>query len=751
MAHVHYYLMNRRKVLIIGHSGYADQLLSYLREDLTNVDLSSVEYDGSGESLTGIERQHCIIFEVSQTIDLTDLEVVTTNFPESPIVVLHDNARLNQSELLSKGATDIVYIDDWNDAIYGLIGTRIERYLDHQPVDESASRTTALKLLLEEKETLFCIFDNSLEHVFVGGGLPAKELDPTSFEGTHIEDALSRFPQTAVHLAANYTAALKEETRSREVAIGDGTYSVTTGPLETDHEGSHGYAEFSPVYESHPKYLAEMRDKLAQLHETVSDLGGATSEEQIFEHAIDCCERLFSSDACILATAEDGVFTPAAATDSTIDVGRDRLNIDEGIAGETYASGETQISSLQSDEGRSRLASNRFESVLSVAIDDYGVFQALSADSDAFSESDKEIAELLISYVVHALDRIRYQAAITEERDRFAALFQNIPDGVARYVAEERSTRIEAVNSAFVRLLGHEPSEVVGTSVFDLLNVEGDTEVIENLTASVSEGEHLDTEVVHQTERGSKPFLLRNIPFDSSGNHRHGYLIYTDISKLKEKEHALRQKNERLDEFAGIVSHDLRNPLSIAQGYYDLAVDNQDVNYLEPLGRALDRMEQMIDELLTLAQEGHVIDDLNSIDLASVAEEAWEYVTTHDAELNITGSKELLADRDRLQELFENLYRNAVEHVGEDVTVTVGTTKRGFYIADDGPGIPDEYKDQVFEHGFSMSTDGTGYGLAIVSDIAGAHGWSAEITDSEGGGARFEFAGESESGSDGAE
>ena len=99
------------------------------------------------------------------------------------------------------------------------------------------------------------------------------------------------------------------------------------------------------------------------------------------------------------------------------------------------------------------------------------------------------------------------------------------------------------------------------------------------------------------------------------------------------------------------------------------------------------------------------------------------------------------SDRSRLTELFENLCRNAIEHGGEGVTVTVGATQAGFFIADDGPGIPDGERRAVFESGYSTTADGTGFGLAIVSRIAEAHGWTVTATESESGGARFEFAG----------
>ena len=89
--------------------------------------------------------------------------------------------------------------------------------------------------------------------------------------------------------------------------------------------------------------------------------------------------------------------------------------------------------------------------------------------------------------------------------------------------------------------------------------------------------------------------------------------------------------------------------------------------------------------------------------------------------------------------LFENLFRNAVEHGGEDMTVRVGHSPQGVYIEDDGPGIPENEREQVFDHGQTTNESGTGLGLSIVEQIAEAHGWEITIGEGTDGGTRFEI------------
>lgn len=214
-----------------------------------------------------------------------------------------------------------------------------------------------------------------------------------------------------------------------------------------------------------------------------------------------------------------------------------------------------------------------------------------------------------------------------------------------------------------------------------------------------------------------------------------------EITDHKETERELVRSNERLDRFASVVSHDLRNPLSVADGNLQLLQEDYDDERLDAIEEALDRMESLIEELLTLARQGVQNPDVEPVSLDEIATECWARVATDNASLSAEGSTPFLADRTQIQQLFENLFTNAIEHAGSDVSVTVGplADSEGFYVADDGPGIPDDDVDAVFEPGYTTTTEGTGFGLHIVREVARDHGWEASVTDSEADGARFEI------------
>lgn len=203
----------------------------------------------------------------------------------------------------------------------------------------------------------------------------------------------------------------------------------------------------------------------------------------------------------------------------------------------------------------------------------------------------------------------------------------------------------------------------------------------------------------------------------------------------------VQRTNEQLDEFASVVSHDLRNPLRVAEGRLELARRECDSEHFEPVAKAHDRMDVLITDLLTLARDGNQVSEREPVDLAALARECWQAIDTADATLVTDVDVTVLADRSRLRQLLENLVRNAVEHGGADVTITVGDLDDGFFVEDDGPGIQTDSHDEIFETGYSSAAEGTGFGLSIVLQIVSAHGWDIRPTEGSQGGARFEITG----------
>jgi signal transduction histidine kinase len=249
--------------------------------------------------------------------------------------------------------------------------------------------------------------------------------------------------------------------------------------------------------------------------------------------------------------------------------------------------------------------------------------------------------------------------------------------------------------------------------------------------------------------------------------------ITPDVTDRIKRVRRLRQQNERLDEFASVISHDLRNPLNVAQGratFLAEQADNAESEHLDPLLQALSRMEAIAEDTLTLARQGETIDETERIKLTDIVGKCWATVDTKKATIEIVDEMTFEGDPGRLRHAFENLFRNSVEHGstgsrtesndsvehgstsnrappdaaverGEsDVTIRVGRyDERGLYVEDDGPRIPADRREDVLNPGHSSARGGTGFGLTIVKRIVEAHGWELCVTEGTDGGARFEF------------
>lgn len=224
--------------------------------------------------------------------------------------------------------------------------------------------------------------------------------------------------------------------------------------------------------------------------------------------------------------------------------------------------------------------------------------------------------------------------------------------------------------------------------------------------------------------------------FEARAIHR---ALSAERTRIRNEE--LQRHNDHLEELTSVLSHDLRNPLNVAAGYLEVVRDEYGHEAFDRIAMAHDRMAQLIEETLLLARSGQLIGETDEVPLRDLVTESWQNVHTDAATLTIVSEGTITADPGRLRHLFENLFRNAIEHGGSDVVVRVGILPHGFYVEDDGRGIPEDVRASVLESGFSTTQGGTGFGLAIVRQIVEAHGWDLTVTESDDGGARIEVTG----------
>ncbi|MFD1687570.1 hybrid sensor histidine kinase/response regulator [Halobellus litoreus] len=324
----------------------------------------------------------------------------------------------------------------------------------------------------------------------------------------------------------------------------------------------------------------------------------------------------------------------------------------------------------------------------------------------------------------------RRERQLRRAREDASELFNGMNDSAWVIGLDEQ---FRAVNDAAVDTLGYSRPELLSMGPHDIDASLADGEITA-LVEAMPDEEMQVFETVHETAAGEQIPVEINSSLISYQGETAVLSIARDISDRKQRE-------RQMAEFASVVSHDLRNPLNVAEGRLELAQEECDSEHLDAVERTHTRMNALIDDLLTLARNGTSVTETEPVDLRPFLDTCWRNVATADATLQAEMSRTITGDRSRLQQLFENLFRNAVEHGGEGVAVTVGDLDDGFYVEDDGPGIPPDRRSDVFEMGHSTADRGTGFGLNIVEQIVAEHGWEIDLTAGSAGGARFEIRG----------
>lgn len=306
----------------------------------------------------------------------------------------------------------------------------------------------------------------------------------------------------------------------------------------------------------------------------------------------------------------------------------------------------------------------------------------------------------------------------------------------------DESGIIQFESPSIKRFMGYEPDELEGENVFKYIHSDDRQKALDSFYETVEEDEaYTDAGVELRFRHKDGSWLW----VESKGSNQmataiEGYVISSrDISARKEYERQLKRERDHLDRFASVVSHDLRNPLNVIEGRLELAQEEYESEHLDAMERSLDRVNELIDDLLILAREGETEPLLDAANLQELSEKCWRNLVTEEATLTIETEQTIVADKSQCKQMLENLFSNAIEHGGKNVTITIVGLNNGFYVEDNGRGIPEDARDSLFEFGFSTKSDGTGFGLSIVNEIVENHEWTLNVAEGTEGGARFEI------------
>ncbi|NHX37743.1 MULTISPECIES: PAS domain S-box protein [Halolamina] len=334
--------------------------------------------------------------------------------------------------------------------------------------------------------------------------------------------------------------------------------------------------------------------------------------------------------------------------------------------------------------------------------------------------------------------------AVREELSLKERAMDEAPIGITITDPEQADNPIVYANDGFVELTGYAREEITGENCRFLQGEETRAEPVTAMREAVADAEPVTVELRNYRADGDLFWNRVSIAPIRGADGDPDYFVgfQEDVTER----HAIQERHEEwiqlMRGFGDVLSHDLQTPLSVIRGRVELAQETGDVGHLEDIDEPIDRMAALIEDVAAVMETGELVSDEAPVDVAAVAEEVWQTLEVGDASLALDdGTPTVAADEDALRRLLENLLGNSLEHGGDAVTIRVGGLdgEAGFYVADDGPGIPEAERDDVFTPGFTTKEGGSGLGMASVAQIVAAHGWEIRVRDGIDGGARFEI------------
>lgn len=335
---------------------------------------------------------------------------------------------------------------------------------------------------------------------------------------------------------------------------------------------------------------------------------------------------------------------------------------------------------------------------------------------------------------------------VREELSLKQRAMDEAPVGILITDPDQGDNPIIYANDGFVELTGFSREEIVGQNCRFLQGEETQEEPRAEMREAIDNAEPVTVELRNYRENGEMFWNRVSIAPIFGEDRESDYFVgfQQDVTERREVQERYEEWIGLMQGFGRLLSHDFQTPLDVIRGRVELARETGDVEHLEDAEEALDRLEELTEDLAEVLQTGELVSDKESVDVAGLVEDVWHTLNVGAASLEVDDeTPDVYADGKALRRMFENLLGNSLEHGEEDVTVRVGglDEEPGFYVEDDGPGIPEDDLDDVFVPGFTTKEDGTGFGMASAAQIVQAHNWVIRVTDGSEGGARFEITG----------
>ena len=353
-----------------------------------------------------------------------------------------------------------------------------------------------------------------------------------------------------------------------------------------------------------------------------------------------------------------------------------------------------------------------------------------------------------------------FRRNLQAEKDKYSGIIANMNLGL---VEVDNNDLIQMVNQSFCKMSGFSQDELLGKCARDVLSVKDKSIILEkNAQRLDDKSDSYEVEVTNKLGE-SRHWLISGGPrYDEKGKVIGSIGIHLDITEHKrlqfEKEKLmgkLKQSNESLKEYAYVVSHDLKSPLRSIEALvswlsndYSDSLDDAGKEYLGLMQDKIESMENLISGILAYSTAN--TSELNNIeiDLNDVVGEITDSIYIPDNVEVIVPNRlpNIVADRTKMHQLFQNIISNAVVHIEKangrvEVLFTEETDYWRFCIKDNGVGIPKKYHKKIFEifQSASEQKKSTGIGLSIVKKIIDRYNGQVWVESEEGKGTDFYF------------
>jgi PAS domain S-box-containing protein len=488
--------------------------------------------------------------------------------------------------------------------------------------------------------------------------------------------------------------------------------------------------------------LGEKRRKIENLHDIASLLDDCERREDVWRLTVEAAEGILDFDVCGISEVRGEYLHSVGLSSETEPEGyKHVMHVSDGIAGRTHLTGESfLVDDIQADSD-AMPEKGTYRSVVSVPIGEYGVFQAVSDEVSGFDEDDLELAELLMRHVEDALERIEFEGRLRGERDRFAALFENVPDPVVKTRHTDDGVIVDGVNPAFEGVFGYASEDIVGGNLNEFVVPTDRMEEARAIDERGREGQVVEQEVKRQTTDGLRDFQLTAVPVDPDAEEPLTFFLYADITQRNERQ-------KRVEILNRVLRHDLRNGMNIIKGSAEMLQDA--VSDTTAVGYA-DQVIERADDLLGLAEKTRAVErtldrDTEATGPVSVRESVEtsaarireEYPNAR-IETALTENVEVRAD-DMLRTAICHVIENAVDHNDSaQPTVRVSAMPADgrddmlcIRVADDGPGFPAAERELIEEEReITQLRHASGLGLWLVDWVVSQSGGNITFEEND--------------------